>query len=69
VLIIIMGVSINIFGAADHSQGEPLITLRFVISLLGLAGAMACVFCAYGIRRTIVYTSTVPPPAADPLTL
>jgi uncharacterized membrane protein YidH (DUF202 family) len=69
VLIIIMGVSINIFGAQDHNQGEPLITLRFVLSLIGLVGAMACVISAYGIRRTVIYTSTTPPPAADPLTL
>ena len=68
-LIIIMGVSINIFGAQDHSQGEPLITLRFVLSLIGLAGAMACVISAFAIRRTVIYTSTTTPPAADPLTL
>jgi hypothetical protein len=67
VLIIIMGVSINIFGVQDHSQGEPLITLRFVLSLIGLAGAMACVICAYGIRRNITYTSTELRPAADSL--
>jgi amino acid transporter len=69
VLIIIMSVSINTFGARDHSQGEPLITLRFVLTLVGMAGAMACVISAYAISRNVTYISTRLPPARDPLPL
>jgi uncharacterized iron-regulated membrane protein len=67
VLIIIMGVSINIFGARDHSQGEPLNSLRFVLSLVGLTGAMACVIGAYSVSLTVKYTRTDLPPQTDPL--
>jgi hypothetical protein len=62
VLIIVMGVSINTFGARDHSQGEPLITLRFVLSLIGMAGAIACVIGAYSISLTVKYARTDLPP-------
>lgn len=66
VLIIVMGVSINTFGAHDHSQGEPLITLRFVLSLFGLAGAMACVVAAYAIGHDVRYTSARLTPGSEP---
>jgi hypothetical protein len=63
VLIIIMSISLNIFGARDHSQGEPLNTLRFVISLIGLAGAMVCVGGAYRYGLKVNYTLSESPPA------
>lgn len=66
VLIIVMGLSINTFGAHDHSQGEPLITLRFVVSLIGLAGAMACIIAAYAIGHDIQYTSPRLTPGSEP---
>lgn len=62
VLIIIMSISINIFGARDHSEGEPLNTLRFVISLIGLAGAMVCVGGAYRFGLTVKYSAPGAPP-------
>jgi uncharacterized iron-regulated membrane protein len=55
VLIIILGSSLNIFGARDHSLGDPLITLRFVITLVGLAGAMVCVGISYRLSLTVRY--------------
>jgi amino acid transporter len=67
VLIIIMGISINIFGVRDHSQGEPLNTLRFLLTLIGIAGSIACVIGAYSLSLTVRYTdsrlSTGRPPA------
>jgi hypothetical protein len=63
VLIIIMSLSLNIFGARDHSQGEPLNTLRFVISLIGLVGAMVCVGGAYRFGLTVKYRLPETPPA------
>jgi uncharacterized iron-regulated membrane protein len=56
ILIIMMGSSLNIFGARDHSQVEPLNTLRFVITLIGFAGAIACIAAAYGISLRVKYT-------------
>lgn len=63
VLIIIMSLSLNIFSARDHSQGEPLNTLRFVISVIGFAGAMVCVGGAYRFGLTVKYTLPETPPA------
>jgi hypothetical protein len=56
VLIIVMGISIDNFSLHDHSIGEPLNTLRFVITLLGMAGAIACVICAFSVSLTIKYS-------------
>jgi hypothetical protein len=69
ILIILMGSGLNIFGARDHSQGEPLNTLRFVLSLIGFAAAMLFITAAYGIGLTVRYTDPkVPaePPPAEP---
>ena len=55
VLIIIMGSSIATFSIGDHRIGEPLNTLRFVVTLIGLAGAMACVGGAYRVSLTVRY--------------
>ncbi len=55
VLIIIMGASIATFSIGDHRIGEPLNTLRFVVTLIGLAGAMACVGGAYRVSLTVSY--------------
>ena len=63
VLIIILGSSLTIFGARDHSQGEPLNTLRFVITVIGLTGAMVCVGGAYRIGLAVKYTLPETPPA------
>jgi uncharacterized iron-regulated membrane protein len=66
ILIIMMGSSLNIFGARDHSQGEPLNTLRFVITLIGLAGAMVCVFVSYHVSLTVKYLYPNLPAEAPP---
>jgi hypothetical protein len=66
ILIIIMGISINIFGARDHSQGEPLNTLRFVLSLIGLAGALACIGGSYRFGLTVRYTDAKLAAGASP---
>jgi uncharacterized iron-regulated membrane protein len=66
ILIIILGASLNIFGARDHSQGEPLNTLRFIISLIGFAGAIACVAAGYGISLTVRYVNPRLPAEAPP---
>lgn len=63
VLIIIMSLSLNIFSARDHSQGEPLNTLRFVISVIGFAGAMVAVGGAYRFGLTVKYTLPEAQPA------
>jgi hypothetical protein len=53
VLIIIMGVSINTFGVRDQSLGEPLKIIRFLISLVGIAGSMGCLIGAYRLSLTV----------------
>ncbi len=64
-LIIIMGISINTVGVRDHSLGEPLNTLRFVLTLIGLAGAVACTVGAYSLSLT--YTDSRSPAAVPPV--
>jgi uncharacterized iron-regulated membrane protein len=69
ILIILMGSGINIFGAFDHSQGEPLNTLRFVLSVIGFAAAMLFIAAAYGIGLTVSYVDPklpAEPPPAEP---
>jgi hypothetical protein len=55
-LIIVMGISIDNFSVHDRTMGEPLNTLRFVMILIGMAGAIACVIGAYSVTLTIKYT-------------
>ncbi len=55
-LIIVMGTSIGNFSIGDHSIGEPLNTLRFVLTLIGLAGALGCVTGAYAISLKVKYS-------------
>jgi hypothetical protein len=59
ILIILMGSGINIFGARDHSQGEPLNTLRFVLSLIGFAAALIFITASYRISLTVKYEPSV----------
>jgi hypothetical protein len=66
VLIIIMGTSINNFTIGDHSIGEPLGTLRFVLTLIGLVGALGCVIGAYVVSITVKYTYRNLPAEAPP---
>ena len=66
VLIIIMGTSIGTFSLGDHRLGEPLNTLRFVLTLIGMAGAIACVIGAYSQSLTIKYTYGNLPAEAPP---
>ena len=68
-LIVAMGTSIGNFTIGDHSIGEPLGTLRFVLTLIGFAGAFACVIGSYTISLTVKYTyGNLPakPPPANP---
>ena len=67
ILIILMGTGINIFGARDHSQGEPLNTLRFVLSLIGFAAALIFITAAYGIGLTVRYVDPNLPAEAPPV--
>jgi hypothetical protein len=55
VLITVMGISISNFSIGDHTIGEPLSTLRFVLMFLGLAGALGCVIGAYSVGLTVKY--------------
>ena len=55
-MIIVMGISIDNFSVHDHTMGEPLNTLRFVMTLIGMAGAIACVIGSYSVSLTIKYT-------------
>jgi hypothetical protein len=55
VMIIIMGISIYNFSVHDHSFGEPLNTLRFVMTLIGMAGAIGGVIGAYSVSLTVKY--------------
>jgi hypothetical protein len=55
VMIIVMGISIDNFSIHDHTIGEPLNTLRFVMTLIGMAGAIACVIGAYSVSLTVKY--------------
>lgn len=57
VLMIILGNSLTIFGAANHSQGEPLNTLRFAMTVIGIAGALTCVGFAYRVSLTVRYAN------------
>jgi hypothetical protein len=67
VLIIIMGASIYTFAVRDQSLGEPLKALRFLLSLIGIAGSIACLIGAYRLSLAVRYTegrvSAGPPPA------
>jgi hypothetical protein len=65
ILVLMMGLAMEIFGARDHSLGEPLITLRFVFSVIAFAGSIACVLGAYAISLTVTYTSRREEPAPD----
>jgi len=66
-LIIIMGSSIATFSIGDHRMGEPLNTLRFVVTLIGLAGAMACVGGAYRVSLRVSYVVGRNATGANPL--
>jgi hypothetical protein len=66
VLIVVMGTSINDFSIGDHSIGEPLNTLRFVLTLIGLAGVFGCVIGAYTVSLTVKYTYRNLPAEAPP---
>jgi hypothetical protein len=66
VMIIVMGISIDNFSVSDHSMGEPLNTLRFVMTLIGMAGAIACVIGAYSVSLTIKYNYGNLPAEAPP---
>jgi hypothetical protein len=61
-----MGTSINNFTIGDHSIGEPLGTLRFVLTLIGLTGALGCVVGAYVVSITVRYTYRNLPAQAPP---
>jgi hypothetical protein len=68
-LIVAIGTSINDFTIGDHTIGEPLGTLRFVLTLIGLCGAFGCVVGAYSISLTVKYTYgnfSAEAPPADP---
>ena len=68
-MIILMGVAINIFGARDHSLGEPLNTLRFVLALIGFAAAIVSLTASYRISLTVGYLGSNLPaeaPTAEP---
>ena len=71
VLIIVMGTSLDNFSIGDHHIGEPLNTLRLVLTLIGLAGALGCVIGAYIVGVTVKYTyRNLPaeePPAKSPI--
>jgi hypothetical protein len=71
VLIVVMGTSINDFSIGDHTIGEPLNSLRFVLTLIGLAGALGCVIGSYAVSLTVKYTyrnlSAEAPPAQPPI--
>jgi len=66
VLLVVMGTSINNFTIGDHSIGEPLSTLRFVLTLIGLSGAFGCVIGAYTVSLTVKYTHRNLPADAAP---
>jgi hypothetical protein len=66
VLIVVMGTSINNFSIGDHSIGEPLGTLRFVLTLIGLSGALGCVIGSYAVSLTVKYTYRNLPAEAAP---
>jgi hypothetical protein len=66
ILIILMGSGINIFGARDHSQGEPLNTLRFVLSLIGFAAALVFITASYRIGLMVRYEDPKLPAEAPP---
>jgi hypothetical protein len=61
-----MGTSINNFTIGDHSIGEPLGTLRFVLTLIGLSGAVGCVIGSYAIHLTVKYNYRNLQPEAPP---
>jgi uncharacterized protein YjeT (DUF2065 family) len=71
VLIVVMGTSINNFSIGDHTIGEPLNSLRFVLTLIGLAGALGCVIGSYAVRLTVKYShrnlTAEAPPAQPPI--
>jgi hypothetical protein len=66
VMIIIMGISIQNFSVRDHTIGEPLNTLRFALTLIGMAGAIACVIGSYSQSLTIKYNYRNLPAEAPP---
>jgi hypothetical protein len=66
ILVIVMGISINNFSIGDHSIGEPLNTLRFVLTFIGLSGALGCVIGSYLISVTVKYADRDLPADAPP---
>src|ERR1700686_3235673 len=66
VLIVVMGTSVNNFSIGDHTIGEPLNSLRFVLTVIGLAGALGCVIGSYAVSLTVKYTHRNFPAAAPP---
>jgi hypothetical protein len=65
-MIILMGVAINVFGARDHSLGEPLNTLGFVLTLIGFAAAMVFITASYRTSLTVKYMDPNLPAEAPP---
>jgi hypothetical protein len=65
-LIVVMGTSINEFTIGDYSIREPMTTLRFVLALIGLAGALGCVIGAYTVSLTVKYSHGNLPAEAPP---
>jgi hypothetical protein len=57
-LLVLFGVSMNALGAGDHSLGEPLNTLRFVLTLIGLVVFVACAIGVYSLNLTVRYVDT-----------
>jgi hypothetical protein len=66
-MIILMGIAINIFGARDHSLGEPLNTLRFVLTLIGFAAVMVLITASYRISLKVRYLDPKRPAEAPPV--
>jgi hypothetical protein len=58
-MIVLMSIAINIFGARDHSLGEPLNTLRFVLTLIGFGAVMVLITASYRISLTVKYEPSV----------
>jgi hypothetical protein len=54
-LVIVIGFSTTAL-TAEIRVGEPLNTLRFLLTLIGLGASMACIFGAYGLARRVRYT-------------
>jgi len=54
-LLVLLGVSMNALSAQDHSLREPLITLQFLITMIGAATTLALVVGAYVVNLDVQY--------------